>query len=142
MLSSGSRQARIYLRKCRAHIVVRYARDCESGARAGGLSAQLLCPVDPRICVAISSVVCRQFERQYVFVAATLPSEGKKSIASSLEKMFPGLTWLAGRRLHQGLSTVTWAWRQTTQDSWKSILQVRHSALHAMSALLVNMCRP
>lgn len=66
----------------------------------------------------------RQFERQYIFVAATLPSEGKKSTASSLQKMFPDLVWLAGRRLHQGLSTVAWTWRETTQDTWRSTLQV------------------
>ncbi|KAL3143476.1 hypothetical protein ABBQ38_002284 [Trebouxia sp. C0009 RCD-2024] len=65
----------------------------------------------------------RQFERQYIFVAATLPSEGKKSTASSLQKMFPDLVWLAGRRLHQGLSTVAWTWRETTQDTWRSALQ-------------------
>ena len=67
---------------------------------------------------------CRQFERQYVFVAATLPSEGKKSIANDLRRMFPELVWLAGNRLHQGLSTVTWAWRETTQETWKTALQV------------------
>ncbi len=67
---------------------------------------------------------CRQFERQYVFVAATLPSEGKKSIANDLRRMFPELVWLAGNRLHQGLSTVTWAWRETTQQTWKTALQV------------------
>lgn len=67
----------------------------------------------------------RQFERQYIFVAATLPSEGKKSTATSLQKMLPDLVWLAGRRLHQGLSTVTWTWRETTLDTWKSTLQVQ-----------------
>ena len=69
-------------------------------------------------------VGCRQFERQYVFVAATLPSEGKKSIANDLRRMFPELVWLAGNRLHQGLSTVTWAWREITQETWKTALQV------------------
>lgn len=70
----------------------------------------------------------RQFERQYVFVAATLPSEGKKSVANDLRRMFPELVWLAGNRLHQGLSTVTWAWRETTQETWKAALQDALSA--------------
>ena len=50
--------------------------------------------------------VCRQFERQYIFVAATMPSEGKKSVAAELQQKFPGLLWLAGRHLHEGLSTI------------------------------------
>ena len=66
----------------------------------------------------------RQFKRQYIFVAATMPSEGKKSIAKDLRQKFPGLIWLAGDRLHQGLSTVSWKWRETTQDTWKAALQV------------------
>ena len=70
-------------------------------------------------------MLCRQFQRQYIFVAATLPSEGKKSTATSLQKKFPDLVWLAGNRLHQGLSTVQWAWQQTSEDTWKTALQVR-----------------
>lgn len=64
----------------------------------------------------------RQFQRQYIFVAATLPSEGKKSTAQDLKNRFPELVWLAGNRLHQGVSTVTWKWRETTEDIWRDAL--------------------
>lgn len=88
-------------------------------------------------CLAGVCCMCRQFERQYIFVAATLPSEGKKSTASSLQKMFPDLVWLAGRRLHQGLSTVAWTWRETTQDTWRSALQVALDLDHLLSGSYV-----
>lgn len=74
--------------------------------------------------VRVLAIWCRLFERQYIFVAATLPSEGKKSIANDLKRKFPDLVWLAGHRLHQGLSTVTWNWQETTQSTWKLALQV------------------
>ncbi len=83
----------------------------------------------------LTTCCCRQFERQYVFVAATLPSEGKKSIANDLRRMFPELVWLAGNRLHQGLSTVTWAWQETTQETWKTALQVLPTILCIASCL-------
>ena len=73
----------------------------------------------------LSMSACRQFERQYIFVAATMPSEGKKSVAAELQHKFPGLLWLAGRHLHEGLSTIKWHWLPTDPHSWKTTFQVK-----------------
>jgi hypothetical protein len=45
-----------------------------------------------------------------VFIAATLPREGGKSVAADLAKRFPDLVWLQGRQLHLSKSGVTHSW--------------------------------
>lgn len=47
--------------------------------------------------------VRKSYERskQYVFVAATLPVNGKKTVGAVLKKMFPDADWVSGNYLHR-----------------------------------------
>lgn len=38
--------------------------------------------------------------KQYIFVAATLPDNGKKTAGAVLKKMFPDANWVSGNYLH------------------------------------------
>lgn len=38
--------------------------------------------------------------KQYIFVAATLPANGKKTAGAVLKKMFPDASWVSGNYLH------------------------------------------
>lgn len=38
--------------------------------------------------------------KQYIFVAATLPANGKKTAGAVLKKMFPDASWFSGNYLH------------------------------------------
>ena len=44
----------------------------------------------------------KRYERskQYIFVAATLPVNGKKTAGAVLRKMFPDASWVSGKYLH------------------------------------------
>lgn len=44
----------------------------------------------------------KNYERskQYIFVAATLPSNGKKTAGAVLKRMFPDANWVSGNYLH------------------------------------------
>ncbi|PKI47240.1 hypothetical protein CRG98_032377, partial [Punica granatum] len=46
--------------------------------------------------------VRKEYERskQYIFVAATLPTNGKKTAGAVLKKMFPDAKWVSGNYLH------------------------------------------
>lgn len=46
--------------------------------------------------------VRKTYERskQYIFVAATLPVNGKKTAGAVLRKMFPDASWVSGKYLH------------------------------------------
>lgn len=46
--------------------------------------------------------VRKNYERskQYIFVAATLPDNGKKTAGAVLKKMFPDAIWVSGNYLH------------------------------------------
>lgn len=39
--------------------------------------------------------------KQYIFVAATLPVNGKKTAGGVLKRMFPDATWVSGNYLHR-----------------------------------------
>jgi len=50
--------------------------------------------------------------RQYVFVAATMPSEGDKSVGSEIASAFPSAIWLSGPQLHQAGRNVSHNWHR------------------------------
>lgn len=52
------------------------------------------------------------WRRQYVFVAATMPAEGERSVGAEIAARFPQAAWLAGRQLHQSKRAVEHAWRR------------------------------
>lgn len=66
------------------------------------------------------------WRRQYIFVAATMPSEGDHSVGAELAARFPDAAWLAGRQLHQSKRAVEHAWRRVDDPiDREEALQVR-----------------
>ncbi|KAK9846625.1 hypothetical protein WJX81_007883 [Elliptochloris bilobata] len=65
----------------------------------------------------------RTWRRQYVYVAATLPAEGGRSVANDLKKLQPDAVWVSAPRLHAALRNVRHAWRPVDEGSWRSTLQ-------------------
>uniref|UniRef100_A0A7S3XER8 RNA helicase n=1 Tax=Picocystis salinarum TaxID=88271 RepID=A0A7S3XER8_9CHLO len=61
--------------------------------------------------------------RQYVFVGATIPKRGKKSIAATLEKKFPDAIWIQGPRLHRPVDRLEQRWYETDLESRMELLQ-------------------
>lgn len=66
----------------------------------------------------------RAWQRQYLFVAATMPSGAGSSVAGDLRRMFPDLTWLTGQTLHEAQARVSHTWLPVEEDSWQQTLQV------------------
>jgi hypothetical protein len=52
------------------------------------------------------------WRRQYVFVAATMPAEGERSVGAEIAARFPEAAWLSGRQLHQSKRAVSHEWRR------------------------------
>lgn len=79
--------------------------------------------------IPVASLTCRTWERQYVFVAATMPEEpdGARGVSVDLRKRFPGLQWLAGRQLHQAQQKLQHTWVSVSDANWESSLVVRVS---------------
>ena len=58
----------------------------------------------------------REFRRQYVFAAATVMSNGKKTPGAMIKYGFPDATWVEGRRLHMAVSSVQQEWVEVTMN--------------------------
>ena len=56
----------------------------------------------------------RDFRRQYVFAAATVMSNGKKTPGAMIRHGFPDAKWIEGRRLHKAVATVDQTWVNVT----------------------------
>jgi superfamily II DNA/RNA helicase len=75
------------------------------------------------------------WQRQYAFVAATMPSEGDTSVGAELTARFPGATWLAGRQLHQSKRSVEHTWRRVEDGQHRAqVLQEVVSADEELAA--------
>ncbi|KAH1098362.1 hypothetical protein J1N35_015283 [Gossypium stocksii] len=63
--------------------------------------------------------VRKNYERskQYIFVAATLPVNGKKTAGAVLKKMFPDASWVSGSYLHQHNPRLKEKWIEVTTDN-------------------------
>ncbi|TYH84624.1 hypothetical protein ES332_D02G209600v1 [Gossypium tomentosum] len=63
--------------------------------------------------------VRKNYERskQYIFVAATLPVNGKKTAGAVLKKMFPDANWVSGSYLHQPNPRLKEKWIEVTTDN-------------------------
>ncbi|OMO73891.1 hypothetical protein COLO4_26813 [Corchorus olitorius] len=55
--------------------------------------------------------------KQYIFVAATLPVNGKKTAGAVLKKMFPDANWVSGNYLHQHNPRLKEKWIEVTTDT-------------------------
>ena len=56
----------------------------------------------------------RDFRRQYIFAAATVMSNGKKTPGAMIRHGFPDARWIEGRRLHKAVATVDQTWVKVT----------------------------
>ncbi|XVE75103.1 hypothetical protein DITRI_Ditri12bG0070100 [Diplodiscus trichospermus] len=63
--------------------------------------------------------VRKNYERskQYIFVAATLPDNGKKTAGAVLKKMFPDANWVSGNYLHYHNPRLKENWIEVTTDT-------------------------
>ena len=52
----------------------------------------------------------REFRRQYIFAAATVMSNGKKTPGAMIKYGFPDASWVEGRRLHKAVATLSQTW--------------------------------
>jgi len=58
----------------------------------------------------VGSGAGRDFRRQYVFAAATVMSNGKKTPGAIIRHGFPDARWVQGKRLHMAVERVTQEW--------------------------------
>jgi hypothetical protein len=79
--------------------------------------------------------MCSGWRRQYVFVAATMPAEGKKSTAAELRAAFPEAVWVSGARLHRPQRRVRHRWVPVGPGDWEAALVVRDPLCQAMCHL-------
>lgn len=63
--------------------------------------------------------VRKSYERskQYIFVAATLPLNGKRTAGGVLKRMFPDASWVSGNYLHRHNPRLEQEWVEVTVDS-------------------------
>lgn len=59
----------------------------------------------------------RDFRRQYLFAAATVMSNGKKTPGAMIRHGFPDARWIEGRRLHKAVATVEQTWVNVTASN-------------------------
>ncbi|KAJ6795986.1 DEAD-box ATP-dependent RNA helicase 22 [Iris pallida] len=55
--------------------------------------------------------------KQYIFVAATLPENGKKTAGGVLRRMFPDAIWVSGNYLHRHSPRLEQRWIEVTGDT-------------------------
>ena len=54
--------------------------------------------------------------RQYAFVAATMPQEGRETVGAKLAAAFPNLEWISGGQLHKTIRNVDFRWLDVGQN--------------------------
>lgn len=60
--------------------------------------------------------------KQYIFVAATLPENGKRTAGGELKRLFPDATWVSGLYLHRHNPRLEQKWIEVTVDSQVDVL--------------------
>ncbi|XP_021747760.1 DEAD-box ATP-dependent RNA helicase 22-like [Chenopodium quinoa] len=55
--------------------------------------------------------------KQYIFVAATLPVNGKQTAGGILKRMFPGVSWVSGNYLHYHNPRLEQKWVEVSIDT-------------------------
>ncbi|GMH38767.1 hypothetical protein BSKO_06651 [Bryopsis sp. KO-2023] len=56
------------------------------------------------------------WHRQYIFVAATVPSEAKKNVATDIRSVCPDIEWVTSSGLHKTISTVDHQWVDVSES--------------------------
>lgn len=60
--------------------------------------------------------------KQYIFVAATLPGNGKKTAGGVLRRMFPDAVWISGSYLHRHNPRLEQRWAEVTAETQVDVL--------------------
>lgn len=60
--------------------------------------------------------------KQYIFVAATLPENGKRTAGGELKRLFPEATWISGLYLHRHNPRLEQKWVEVTVDTQVDVL--------------------
>lgn len=60
--------------------------------------------------------------KQYIFVAATLPENGKRTAGGELKRLFPDAAWVSGLYLHRHNPRLEQKWIEVTVDSQVDVL--------------------
>ncbi|KAI3696527.1 hypothetical protein L1987_79545 [Smallanthus sonchifolius] len=60
--------------------------------------------------------------KQYIFVAATLPENGKRTAGGELKRLFPDATWVSGLYLHRHNPRLEQNWIEVTVDTQVDVL--------------------
>lgn len=60
--------------------------------------------------------------KQYIFVAATLPENGKRTAGGELKRLFPEATWVSGHYLHRHNPRLEQKWIEVTVDTQVDVL--------------------
>ncbi|KAJ0675135.1 putative RNA helicase [Helianthus annuus] len=60
--------------------------------------------------------------KQYIFVAATLPENGKRTAGGELKRLFPDATWVSGLYLHRHNPRLEQKWIEVTVDTQVDVL--------------------
>ncbi|XP_076944459.1 DEAD-box ATP-dependent RNA helicase 22-like [Bidens hawaiensis] len=60
--------------------------------------------------------------KQYIFVAATLPENGKRTAGGELRRLFPDATWVSGLYLHRHNPRLEQKWVEVTVDTQVDVL--------------------
>ncbi|KAL4574126.1 hypothetical protein LXL04_020951 [Taraxacum kok-saghyz] len=60
--------------------------------------------------------------KQYIFVAATLPENGKRTAGGELKRLFPEATWVSGHYLHRHNPRLEQKWVEVTVDTQVDVL--------------------
>ena len=72
--------------------------------------------------------------RSYIFVGATFPRAGGKSVAADLSKRFPDMHWLEGKQLHASKRGVQHEWVRVAEDDRSEVVAAVVTALRAQRA--------
>ena len=63
------------------------------------------------------------WERQYIYVAATMPREGDHTVGADIAYAHPNAVWVSGAALHKGLQSIqNWAWHSTSEEQRDEML--------------------
>lgn len=60
--------------------------------------------------------------KQYIFVAATLPENGKRTAGGELKRLFPDAKWVSGHYLHRHNPRLEQKWIEVTVDTQVDVL--------------------
>ncbi|KAI3816819.1 hypothetical protein L1987_16524 [Smallanthus sonchifolius] len=74
--------------------------------------------------------------KQYIFVAATLPENGKRTAGGELKRLFPDATWVSGLYLHRHNPRLEQKWIEVTVDTQVDVLidAVNHKVNTSLSS--------